>query len=164
MNVKACTKINLCLDIVDKLDSGYHDMKMVMQQLALADEISLEEEPEGEIFLSVRSRTGSFETTPAALRSGAEEGRPMPAAVPCPQDNLMWKAAALLKESCGLRAGVRMQLVKRIPAAAGLGGGSADAAAGLTRMDQLFGLGLSVRELCELGVKIGADVPFCILG
>lgn len=141
MNTKAYAKINLSLDILGRRADGYHEVRMVMQQLALCDEITLEMLPGQEIELS-----SSDPSVPS-------DGR-----------NLMYRAAKLLMENAGLKNGVRMHLEKHIPSAAGLAGGSADAAAVLTGMNLAAGLGLSREKLMELGVRLGADIPYCILG
>ncbi len=148
MNKEAHAKINLSLDIVGKRANGYHEVRMIMQSLELYDFIELERLPEKRIELSL-----------AAL-----PGQPQNTSVPLGQDNLMVRAAQLLMDSSGLQQGVRMRLTKRIPAAAGLAGGSADAAAVFKGVNELFGLGLSQERLMELGVRLGADIPYCILG
>ena len=142
MDVKAFAKINLGLDVLGKRDDGYHEVRMIMQSIGLCDEVSLEALEEDEISLSL---------------AGAGPD------VPEDERNIMYKAAALLKEHCGLRKGVSIKAVKHIPSQAGLGGGSADAAAVLKGMNSLFELGLDEKELRELGVRLGADVPFCVM-
>lgn len=142
MDVKAFAKINLGLDVLGKRDDGYHEVRMIMQSIGLCDEISLEVLEEDVIRLSL---------------DGAGPD------VPEDERNIMYKAAALLKEHCSLRKGVYIRAVKHIPSQAGLGGGSADAAAVLKGMNGLFELGLDEKELRELGVRLGADVPFCIM-
>ncbi|MBQ2040523.1 MAG: 4-(cytidine 5'-diphospho)-2-C-methyl-D-erythritol kinase, partial [Lachnospiraceae bacterium] len=143
MNVKAYAKINLCLDVKGRRNDGYHEVSMVMQQLALADDITIERRPDGQVLLTMEPEVEGIPT----------DGR-----------NLMVKAAELFCSSCGIRDGVSMHLEKRIPSEAGLAGGSADAAAVLQGMNEIFGTGLGADELMALGVRIGADVPFCILG
>lgn len=142
MDVKAFAKINLGLDVLGKRDDGYHEVRMIMQSIGLCDEISLEVLEEDVIRLSLEG-------------AGPD--------VPEDERNIMYKAAALLKEHCSLRQGVYIRAVKHIPSQAGLGGGSADAAAVLKGMNSLFELGLDEKELRELGVRLGADVPFCIM-
>ncbi len=143
MNVKAYAKINLCLDVKGRRNDGYHEVSMVMQQLALADDITIERRPDGQVLLTMEPEVEGIPT----------DGR-----------NLMVKAAELFCSNCGIRDGVSMHLEKRIPSEAGLAGGSADAAAVLQGMNEIFGTGLGADELMALGVRIGADVPFCILG
>ena len=140
ITIQANAKINLTLDILGMRQDGYHEVAMVMQSVGLFDTVSLEKTSRGiELTLD---------------EPGLEaDGR-----------NLAWKAAQLMLDTSGLKGGVRISLEKRIPIAAGLAGGSADAAAVLRGMDELFELHLSEQELCHLGQSIGSDVPFCILG
>jgi 4-diphosphocytidyl-2-C-methyl-D-erythritol kinase len=140
LKVEGKAKINLTLDILGKRPDGYHEVAMIMQSLALHDTVTLEKMREG-IDLSLNL---------AWMKPD--------------ESNLAWKAAALIQERCGVKGGVRMHLTKRIPVAAGLAGGSADAAAVLRGMDKLYGLGLSDEELCSLGAELGSDIPFCIMG
>ena len=136
---KAFAKINLTLSVGGKRKDGYHDIDSVMHSISLHDKITLEKS--GEISLSV---------TKGSAPSG--------------QENLMWKAAELFFAETGISGGVRMELEKHIPAQAGLGGGSSDAAAVLRGLNRLMKTGLSAKELSDMGKRIGADVPFCITG
>lgn len=136
---KAFAKINLTLSVGEKRKDGYHDIDSVMHSISLHDKITLEKS--GEISLSV---------TKGSAPSG--------------QENLMWKAAELFFAETGISGGVRMELEKHIPAQAGLGGGSSDAAAVLRGLNRLMKTGLSAEELSDMGKRIGADVPFCITG
>ena len=136
---KAFAKINLTLSVGEKRKDGYHDIDSVMHSISLHDKITLEKS--GEISLSV---------TKGCAPSG--------------QGNLMWKAAELFFAETGISGGVRMELEKYIPAQAGLGGGSSDAAAVLRGLNRLMKTGLSAEELSDMGKRIGADVPFCITG
>ena len=136
---RAYAKLNLTLDIVGLLPNGYHAMDMLMQSISLHDTLCLERAEE----LSLRVEGGNLPVVP---------------------ENLVLRAARLLQEQTGCRQGVRARLVKRIPIEAGLGGGSADAAAALVGLNELWGLGLSQEALLELGGRLGADVPFCIRG
>ena len=136
---KAFAKINLTLSVGEKRKDGYHDIDSVMHSISLHDKITLEKI--GEISLSV---------TKGSAPSG--------------QENLMWKAAELFFAETGIPGGVRMELEKHIPAQAGLGGGSSDAAAVLRGLNRLMKTGLSAEELSDMGKRIGADVPFCITG
>lgn len=136
---KAFAKINLTLSVGEKRKDGYHDIDSVMHSISLHDKITLEKS--GEISLSV-------------TKGSAPEG----------QENLMWKAAELFFAETGISGGVRMELEKHIPAQAGLGGGSSDAAAVLRGLNRLMKTGLSAEELSDMGKRIGADVPFCITG
>lgn len=136
----ARAKINLTLDVLGKRPDGYHEVEMVMQSIELHD--GLEFTPAGrDITLTV-------------------EGGDLPAG----PDNLVFRAAELIHRHCGVREGVKIRLVKAIPVAAGLGGGSADAAAALKALNELWGTGLSLTELMSLGEQLGSDVPFCLLG
>ncbi|RHM53160.1 4-(cytidine 5'-diphospho)-2-C-methyl-D-erythritol kinase [Mitsuokella sp. AF33-22] len=133
-------KINLTLDILGKRPDGYHEVSMVMQSVSLYDTLQLERIPEG-IELSID--------------------------VPwlkADDKNLAYRAAALLLAHSRVQGGVRIHLTKRIPMAAGLAGGSADAAAVLRGVNALYELGLSVDELCELAGRLGSDIPFCVRG
>lgn len=140
LEIAAYAKINLSLDVLGKRDDGYHDLRMIMQTVALHDTLQLEAIPSG-ISLECSSRR-------------------------LPQDgtNIAWKAAGLLMDRQGMKSGVRMKIIKRIPVAAGLAGGSTDAAAVLRGMNELFSLGLDYDELRRLGKQVGADVPYCISG
>ena len=140
MLVKAFAKINWSLDITGVRPDGYHLMDMVMQPISLADEIELVPAPDLSIFT---------------------DGNPPSRA---DSSNLAWRAADLLRRECGVRDGVRISLHKAIPMGAGLGGGSADAAAVLFGLNRLWRLGLSAQRLEELGLSLGADVPFCLRG
>jgi 4-diphosphocytidyl-2-C-methyl-D-erythritol kinase len=141
VELRGYAKINLSLDVTGIRPNGYHEVKMVMQSIALYDNITLEKIEGDDIIMSV----------------GA-------APVPADKTNLIYKACIRFFEATGIRQGVKITLDKHIPVAAGLAGGSTDAAAVLKGLNQLCEADLSVRELCEIGVKIGADVPFCIVG
>lgn len=140
---KAYAKINLSLDVLGKYPNGYHQVKMVMQTVDLYDELSFEE---------IDSANGDI-----VLTSDSE-------GLELDDNNLIVKAAKLLKDRFPSGKGVKVGLVKNIPIAAGMAGGSTDAAATLHGINELFSLGLSDEELCNLGVTIGADIPYCIMG
>ena len=140
LKIEGKAKINLTLDILGKRPDGYHEVAMIMQSVALHDTLSLEKMREG---------------------IGLKINVPW---MKADESNLVWKAASLVQERCGLKGGVNIHLTKRIPVAAGLAGGSADAAAVLRGMDRLYGLGLSDEELCALGAELGSDIPFCLMG
>lgn len=140
IRINGNAKINLTLDILGKREDGYHEVSMVMQSIGLHDTLEMER-TEGGISLDVD-------------RQGLEAD----------ERNLAWRAAALMIERFRLPGGVHIRLEKRIPIAAGLAGGSTDAAAALRGMDELYGLGLSGEELCRLGAELGSDIPFCLLG
>ena len=137
---RAYAKINLCLDVTGRLENGYHLVRMIMQSVDLFDELRFEK-TEGEIVIT-------------SSREDLSVG----------EDNLIYKAAALMKEKFGIQGGVKVSLKKNIPMAAGMAGGSSDAACTLKAMNELYDLGLSEEALREIGVKIGADVPYCIMG
>ena len=138
--MKAYAKINLGLDVVRRLENGYHEVKMVMQTVGIYDVLTFERIPEG---IVVTTDSGEL---------------------PTDENNLIYKAAKLMKEHYGIREGVRIHLEKNIPIAAGMAGGSTDAAATMKGINRLFDLGCTLEELMELGVKIGADVPYCVMG
>lgn len=140
IELKALGKINLGLDILGRRDNGYHDVRMVMQTVYLYDRVFLEKTREDRI---------QIETNISYL--------------PVNENNIAYKAADLLKKEFHMEGGIRIRLEKHIPVAAGMAGGSSDAAAVLFGMNRLFGLGLSEEELKERGVKLGADVPYCIM-
>lgn len=143
ISLKARAKINLGLDITGRRDDGYHELRMIMQTIGLADDVTVRTADEPGIRLVL----------PGAARYLPED----------PQKNLAWRAAKLLADEFGL-GGMEIELVKHIPVAAGLAGGSTDAAAVLRGVNALFGLGLAAEELMERGVKLGADVPYCVAG
>ena len=140
ISVEANAKINLTLDILGVRPDGYHEVKMVMQSVGLFDTIHLKKQPEG---ISLRLDT---------------------AELPADETNLAWKAARIFRDVYKIQSGVSISVEKRIPIAAGLAGGSTDAAGVLIGMNRLFETGLSAKALCSLGEKIGSDVPFCIEG
>ncbi|BAL83603.1 putative 4-diphosphocytidyl-2-C-methyl-D-erythritol kinase [Selenomonas ruminantium subsp. lactilytica TAM6421] len=140
VTVEANAKINLTLDILGKREDGFHEVSMVMQSIGLHDTLSLEK-----------------------IEAGIELTINVPW-LKADEKNLAWRAAALMQEEFKLAGGVRIELIKRIPVAAGLAGGSADAAAVLKGMNELYDLGLSQKKLCELGAQLGSDIPFCIMG
>jgi len=140
IKVEGNAKINLTLDILGKRPDGYHEVAMVMQSIGLSDTVEMEK------------TDGPIELTINVPWLKADE------------KNLAWRAAALIKEEYKLAGGVRMKLTKRIPVAAGLAGGSTDAAAVLRGMKELYALDISEERLCELGAQLGSDIPFCLLG
>lgn len=138
--IKAYGKINLGLDVLGKLPNGYHEVKMVMQTVGIYDELTFE-----------KTEDGIEITTDAAE-------------LPTGEDNLVYKAARLMKERYHIREGIRIHLQKNIPIAAGMAGGSTDAAAAMKGISRLFDLDIGLLELMEAGVEIGADVPYCVIG
>ncbi|MDE6530202.1 MAG: 4-(cytidine 5'-diphospho)-2-C-methyl-D-erythritol kinase [Lachnospiraceae bacterium] len=161
VTVKGYAKINLGLDVIGKLDNGYHLLRSVMQQIDLYDTVELSHLPERmenkDTYHALTEEALTDNGLQIVLTSDSD-------AVPLDQSNLAYKAAKLLMEHDSIREGVHIHIIKKIPVAAGLAGGSTDAAAVLMGMNELFGLGHSKDELQELGVKLGADVPFCIMG
>lgn len=139
--VKAPAKINLSLDVLHKRPDGYHEVKMVMTTIDLADRIELTPLPSDTIRIVSYNRF-----------------------VPDDHRNLAYQAAKLLKERFNVRSGVAISITKTIPVAAGLAGGSSDAAATLRGLNKLWNLGLTLDELAELGAEIGSDVSFCVYG
>lgn len=140
ISVKALAKINLGLDVVRRREDGYHEVRMIMQTIHLFDRLEISKNTSGQI---------TMETNLAFL--------------PTNENNLVCKAAKLLTDEFGIKDGVHVWLHKHIPVAAGMAGGSTDAAAVLYGMNRIFDLGLSKEELMERGVKIGADVPYCVM-
>lgn len=140
MQIKAYAKLNWSLDTVGVREDGYHLLDMVMQSVELHDELNIE---------------------PAAELSFRVDGG---VRVPANSDNLVMRAARALKEYAHVDAGARIHLHKRIPVGAGLGGGSSDAAAALRGLNELWKLSLSQQELLDIGLRLGADIPYCLTG
>ena len=138
MKIKAFAKINLTLDICGKREDGYHLLDSVMQSVTPADSITLEKNDNINIFCS-----------DSTLNT---------------EENIVYKAANVFFEYTKINSGVDIFLEKHIPKAAGMGGGSADAAAVIVGLNKLYNTNLSQEELLSLGLKVGADVPFCIIG
>lgn len=139
IQLKALAKINLGLDVLRRREDGYHEVKMIMQTISLHDDLEIRRIKIPEI----QVKTNLYY-------------------LPTNENNLVYKAAKLLMDEFGIKEGVAIQLKKRIPVAAGMAGGSTDGAAVLWGMNQMYGLGLSRQELMERGVKLGADVPYCV--
>ena len=139
LELKAYGKINLGLDVVRKREDGYHEVRMIMQTVDLYDRITMER-----------------------MESGIRVTANLPY-VPDGEGNLAYRAAKLLMEEFGITEGISIEIKKMIPVAAGMAGGSTDAAAVLVGVNRMFGLGLTKKELMERGVRLGADVPYCIL-
>ncbi len=140
IQLKALAKINLGLDVLRRREDGYHEVKMIMQTISLYDELMLKKIKKPEI----------------QLRTNLPY-------LPTNENNLAYQAAKLLMEEYQIPGGLLIQLEKKIPVAAGMAGGSSDAAAVLWGVNQMYHLGLSRKELMERGVRLGADVPYCIL-
>lgn len=141
ISINAMAKINLGLDVLRRRENGYHDVKMIMQTVNIYDTLDFVKLQDSKIVV----KTDTME-------------------LPTDENNLIYKAAKLLFDRCGVKEGVEITLTKRIPIAAGMAGGSTDAAAALVGINTLFDLNLSMDDLKEIGVKIGADVPYCIEG
>ncbi len=140
MKLRAFAKINLGLDVIRRREDGYHEVRMIMQTIQMYDQLEMEK----------KNTPGIDLTTNLSY-------------IPVNENNLVYKAAKLLMDQYHIREGVSIDLNKFIPVAAGMAGGSSDAAATLVGMNKLFHLGLSKEELMKIGVKIGADVPYCIM-
>ena len=140
IKLKARAKINLGLDVVRKREDGYHEVRMIMQMINLYDKITMRRITESEIRVTTN----------------------LPY-LPVNEDNLVYRAAKLLMDEFQVTEGVEIELQKYIPVAAGMAGGSSDAAAVMVGINRIFHLGLTKKQLMERGVKIGADVPFCIM-
>lgn len=137
--IKALAKINLGLDVLRRREDGYHEVKMVMQTIHLYDQLHLKKIESG---IHLVTNLGFL---------------------PVDESNLAYRAARLMKEKYQIEEGIDIRLNKRIPVAAGMAGGSTDAAGVLYGINELFNLGIKRKELMELGVQIGADVPYCIM-
>lgn len=138
--LKALAKINLGLDVIGRRENGYHDVRMVMQTIYLYDDVTIRKTENPGIVVKTNL---SF--------------------LPVNDDNIAYKAARMLIDEFGIESGVEITLEKHIPVAAGLAGGSSNAAAVLVGMNRIFDLKLSQKELMERGVKLGADVPYCVM-
>ena len=138
---EAYAKINLGLDVLRRREDGYHEVKMVMQTVGISDTLTFTRKSEQGITLKIDN---------AELSAG--------------EDNRICRAAKQLFIRAGITQGVDIFLQKRIPIAAGMAGGSTDAAAALLGLNELFGIGYSIEQLQDIGVKLGADIPYCIMG
>ena len=139
--IKAMAKVNLGLDVLSRRENGYHDVKMVMQTVNLYDTLTISKREDLQILITTNAGE-----------------------LPLTEDNLIYKAAKLLFDRMNKECGVDIHLDKQIPIAAGMAGGSTDAAATLLGLNALYQFGLDKEELAQIGVKIGADVPYCIYG
>lgn len=139
--LKAYAKINLGLDVIGKREDGYHEVRMIMQTIRLYDKLCMKKMNKEDIVIKTNL-----------------------AYLPTNENNLVYKAIQLLRDEFQIKQGLYVELEKHIPVAAGLAGGSSDAAAALVGMNKLFHLQLSKKELMERSVKLGADIPYCILG
>ena len=145
MRLAAHAKVNLTLEVLGMRPDGYHELRSVVTTIPLHDDVELLDAPAGEMTVEM---------------SG--DGMEVPH-VPC-EENLAVRAARALAAAAGVSRGVHIRIVKRIPVGAGLGGGSADAAAVLNGLNELWGMGLPKERLCEIGAEVGSDVPALVLG
>lgn len=142
ITIDANAKINLTLDILGKRTDGYHEVSMIMQSINLFDTLT---------FAKLDKQEG-------IVLHGDVRG------VTKPQDNLIYKAAKLFLDTYKIDSGIEINLIKRIPVAAGLAGGSTDAAAVFRGLNQLFELNIGINDLCKLAEQLGSDIPFCLMG
>ena len=137
---KSFAKINLSLDVLGRLENGYHEVQMVMQTVSVFDLVTV-----------------------SKIKHGIELSTNLPY-LPIDRNNIAYRAAEEFFKYTGIKEGVSIDISKRIPVGAGLAGGSSNASAVLKAMNKLFSAGLSLKELCNIGIKLGADVPYCVLG
>lgn len=138
--LKAYGKINLALDVLRKQEDGYHDVRMIMQTVGIYDGVEIKKTDSG----CIEVETNLFY-------------------LPNDENNIVYKAAKLLMDEFGITSGVKIKLKKFIPVSAGMAGGSTDAASVMFGINKIFDLGLNIKELMKRGVKIGADVPYCLM-
>lgn len=141
INLKAMAKINLALDVIRRREDGYHEVRMIMQTVNLHDVLTFTKKDEPGITI--------------------ETNRDF---IPVGEDNLIYKSAKMLMDEFGIKEGLKVYLEKKIPMAAGMAGGSTDAAATFIAVNELFELGCNKAQLMDRAVKVGADVPYCIMG
>ncbi|WP_195948066.1 4-(cytidine 5'-diphospho)-2-C-methyl-D-erythritol kinase [Paraclostridium bifermentans] len=141
IDLKSRAKVNLSIDVLGKREDGYHLVEMIMQTIDLYDKLKITEIEENSILIKSNSLD-----------------------IPLNEDNIMYKAVNLLKNKFNIEKGIEISIEKNIPVAAGMAGGSSNAAAVLVGLNKLWNLGLSENELKDIGLKLGADVPFCITG
>ena len=141
LTIHAMAKINLGLDVLRRRENGYHDVKMVMQTVDLYDSLTFKKSKVPGIFIQTDHEN-----------------------IPCDESNLIYKAASIMREKYGIEEGVEITLKKQIPIAAGMAGGSTDAAATFVGINSLFDLQIQIEELKKIAVTVGADVPYCIEG
>lgn len=140
LHLKAYAKVNLGLDVIRRREDGYHDVKMIMQTVKLYDRLIMEKNNSGSITLQAN----------------------LPY-LPLHEKNLVYQAVDIIRKEYGIRDGVHVNIIKKIPVAAGMAGGSTDAAAAFVGMNQMFGLNITQETLMKYGVKLGADIPYCIM-
>ena len=142
LDYRARAKINLGLDVCRRLENGYHEVKMILQSVNIYDELTFQKRTTPDVVLSVQSKDYLGDLN----------------------SNLIVRAANLMKQQYNISDGIGIKLKKNIPVAAGMAGGSTDAAATMIAMNELFELGLSTEQLMKDSVSLGADIPFCIMG
>ena len=140
LQLKAYAKVNLGLDVIGRMENGYHEVRMIMQTIRLFDRITMERNTSGRITISTN----------------------LPY-LPVGESNLVYRAIDMIREQYHIKDGIHADIYKKIPVAAGLAGGSTDAAAAFVGMNQMFELGISQKTLTEHAVSLGADIPFCIM-
>lgn len=140
ITLKAYAKINLALDVIGRRENGYHDVRMIMQSIKLYDKITIKPTQNSDIIIKTNLHY-----------------------LPTNENNIVYAAAKLFRESCQISDGFYITLEKKIPVAAGMAGGSSDAAATLKGLNELYQTNLSLEELMKLGVQLGADVPYCLM-
>ena len=140
LELNSYAKINLSLDVVRKRHDGYHEIRSIMQQVDLSDRLSIAENRNGVIITCDKEQ------------------------IPVDESNLVYKAWEEISKLAKTEIGIRVHIKKRIPVAAGLAGGSTNCATTLKALNKLWNLGLNERELMDIGIKIGADVPYCLMG
>lgn len=140
LKLKALAKINIGLDVLRKREDGYHEVSMIMQTIHLFDRLQIKKTKEPGIRISSNLYY-----------------------LPVNENNLIYKASKLLMDEFSIQEGIEVRLEKHIPVAAGMAGGSTDGAAALYGLNKMFDLGLTMEQLKERGVKIGADVPYCLM-
>lgn len=140
IKLKAYAKINLGLDVLGRREDGYHEVRMIMQTVRLYDQLTIKKIPKNVISLTTNLKY-----------------------LPNNENNLVYKAVQLIKDEYQITEGIDMKLIKHIPVSAGMAGGSTDCAAALYGMNRLFDLKISKKQLMEFGVRLGADVPYCLM-
>ena len=152
---KAYAKINLGLDVMRRRPDGYHEVKMIMQTVGIYDILTFQRKERCEGIPQITIKLEQEDVLGTA---------PLKEDIPCDESNLIYKAAALIMKTYNIQESVEITLCKNIPVAAGMAGGSTDAAAVFHGLNEMFALSMNFETMKELGVLIGADVPYCIMG
>ncbi len=160
LKLNAYAKVNLALDVIRRRPDGYHDVRMIMQNLSLHDVLTfsvddrdIKEYKDGKKKVSEKKEAKSYKII---LTANSDK-------IPVDDRNLVYKAVSLMFDKFEINASINIHLEKHIPVEAGMAGGSTDCAAAIKAVNQIFELGLSEKELMDIGVKLGADVPYCIM-